>query len=70
MGEFLAYGGGVAMSWQHFCLVGQLCQETQTVDNLEHRTALEICSSYGTMEKCVAREGNLLLGTIEGDRAT
>lgn len=68
MGELLSYGGVVAMSWQHFCLVGQLCQETQTVDNLEHRTALEICSSYRILEECVASKGYTLSLAIEGYR--
>lgn len=68
MGEFLAYGGGVAMSWQHLCLVWQLCQETQAVDDLEHRSALEICSSYRILEESVASEGYTLSLAIEGDR--
>lgn len=69
MSQFLANAGGLSMSRQDLDIIRQLSQEAQTVDDLEHRTTLEVCPAYGTLEKSVAREGNFLLGAIEGDGA-
>ena len=42
MSEFFADARCLSMSWQYFYIIRQLGQKTETVDNLEHRTAFKI----------------------------
>lgn len=58
MGKFFANGGFIAMSRKNPRVIWELRQLSETLDNLKHRTALEVCSPDGMVEKCVASERN------------
>ena len=58
------------MAREHLRIVGQLGEQAQAVDDLEHGTALEVGPPDGALEKRVAREGHLLLLAEEGHGAT
>ena len=55
------------MARKHLCLVGQLGQFAQTVDELEHAAAVEVGAADAASEERVAREEESLALAVEGD---
>ena len=69
-GHFLTNCCLWTMARQNHRIVGELRDGAQALDEHEHRSAIQICTTYGALEQGIAGKAHLFVFTIVEHSAT